>query len=138
MRMKISTLFWAFLLTVFANQSFAVDLTQVENSVDEPLLQLAAVSFTDKPSKPKPAPKKRKAKSRSIKPLPRKIEQYDIEGYIDQQYVRVVLEVADKQTVVGNIYDSQGKGVYVHGEYLDGALHVYDPEGTHFTIILNE
>ena len=136
--MKINILFVLLLSFGFTDVSLAFDLDAPEISPDEPLLQLAAVSFTDNPSKP--APKKRKSLSRSIKPkpIPRNIEQYEIEGYIERKYVRLVLEVTDQQTVVGNIYDKKGKGVYVHGEYLDGAFHVYDPEGTHFTIILSE
>ncbi len=68
--------------------------------------------------------------------IPHKVGQYEIEGYMDKEYVRVVLEVEKKGRIVGNIYDKAGKGIYVHGEYQEGALYVYDDEGTEYTIVV--
>lgn len=103
----------------------------------EPLM-LAEISFSEEPSVSKTKQKKRKAKSRSLVPRPRAIEQYEIEGYIKSQYIRAVLQVANQQSVTGNIYDQQGNGTYVYGKFMNGVLHVYDPAGKHFTIIVND
>ena len=123
-------LFGLISISVRANTELVID-----DSERSAYLQLAAVSFSDKP----PEKKIKKDRSRSIKPIPvqpKYVEQYDVEGYINQQYVRLVLEVADHKTVVGNMFDQSGRSVYVHGEYYNGALHVYDTNGTHFTIVV--
>ena len=99
-------------------------------------MMLAQVSIHEKlkeQSRPKPRPK-----TRSIsKVIPHKVEQYEIEGYMDKKYVRVVLEVENKDRIVGNIYDKAGKGIYVHGEYQEDALYVYDDEGTEYNIVID-
>lgn len=106
------------------------------NSKRIEFLQLAAVSFSEKPSEKK----KKAVRSRSIKPIrvqPQYVEQFEVEGYVNQQYVRLVVEVSDHKTVVGNLYDKSGRGTFVHGEYYHGALHVYDANGRHFTVIVD-
>lgn len=140
-QMKINKLILFFALCFYAASScYASDSGPFDIAVDQPLLQLAEVKFAEKAPLPSKSTHTHKAKSRSLMPQPKSkvVEQYEIEGYIEQEYIRAVLEVENKQSVIGNIYDYQGNGTYVHGEYLDGALHVYDTAGTHFTIILNE
>ena len=139
--MKIYRLILFFTLGInVANSCYASESGPFDIAVDQPLLQLAEINFSEKAPRPSRSTNTHKAKSRSLmlQPKSRVVEQYEIEGYINQEYIRAVLEVENKQSVIGNIYDDQGNGTYVHGEYLDGALHVYDNAGTHFTIILNE
>lgn len=94
-------------------------------------MHLADVNIHERPK----ALPKLKVKTKP-KVIPHKVKQYEIEGYMDKKYVRVVLEVEKKGRIVGNIYDKQGKGIYVHGEYQEGALYVYDDEGTEYTIVV--
>jgi len=106
---------------------------------DEKML-VADVSFSELNSgKPKYPPK---PKSTLLKPGigSQRTQQYELDGYINKKYVRVVLEKQNHKDkyVVGNIYDKSGKGTYIHGEYVDGALHVYDRKGTHFTIVVDK
>lgn len=54
-----------------------------------------------------------------------KVERYEIEGYMDRKFVRVVLEVENKGRIVENIYDKAGKGIYV-----------YDEEGSEYNILI--
>lgn len=98
-------------------------------------MHLADVNINEKP-KDQPKLKTKTKTKTNPKVIPHKIEQYEIEGYMNKKYVRVVLEVEKKGRIVGNIYDKKGKGIYVHGEYQEGALYVYDNEGTEYIIVI--
>lgn len=114
--------------------------SNAEAKLNETPIMFAAVNFSEvNITEPNARPKK-KSKPRSIKRKSEKseIKQYEIEGYINETYVRVVLEQENDNYVVGNMYDKSGKETYIHGEYVDGALHVYDRKGTHFTIVVDE
>lgn len=136
---KINSLLMLFLF-IFGGCARAAEQDFNEQHSDNYLL-LAAVSFSERPhAKSAPEKSKKPVRSRSINPppMPQRIEQYEIEGYIDNEYVRLILDVDSKKNVVGNIYDKLGKETYVHGEYVDGAFHIYDVNGTHFTVLISE
>jgi hypothetical protein len=59
----------------------------------------------------------------------------DIDGYLNSKYVRLSVDVKNKKTVTGYLFDKSGTNTYVYGEYAYGALHVYDSKGTHYTIV---
>ncbi len=114
--------------------------SNAENNHDAPVT-FAAINFSEVTiSEPITKPKK-KSKSSSINRQLVKPErkQYEIEGYMNnnQAYVRMVLEKENDKYVVGNMYDKSGKETYIHGEYVDGALHVYDKQGVHYTIVID-
>ena len=75
------------------------------------------------------------------KPLPssvienNKVEQYQIEGYVNDQYVQIVVETTKNNVVVGQMIQN-GKNESVSGEIIDGALHLYGKDGTHYTVML--
>ncbi len=115
--------------------------SNAENNNDAPVT-FAAINFSEVTiTEPTTKPRK-KFKSRSIKrsAVNSERKQYEIEGYMNnnQAYVRMVLEKENDKYVVGNMYDKSGKETYIHGEYVDGALHVYDKQGVHYTIVVNE
>jgi hypothetical protein len=111
-----------------------------ENNLVTPVkfaaINFSEVTITEPTTKPKKKPKSRSINREIIKP---ERKQYEIEGYLNnnQAYVRMVLEMENEKYVVGNMYDKSGKETYIHGEYVDGALHVYDKKGKHFTIVID-
>ncbi len=112
-----------------------------ENNLVTPVkfaaINFSEVTITEPTIKPRKKPKSRSIKKLAVNPE-RKL--YEIEGYINknQAYVRMVLEMENEKYVVGNMYDKSGRETYIHGEYVDGALHVYDKRGVHYTIVVNE
>ncbi len=111
-----------------------------ENNLATPVkfaaINFSEVTITEPTTKPKKKPKSRSIKRQIVRP---EHKQYEIEGYINknQAYVRMVLEMENDKYVVGNMYDKSGRETYIHGEYVDGALHVYDKQGVHYTIVIN-
>lgn len=101
---------------------------------------VADVNFSELDPGKQRYPSKSKSKSLQSGMVSQWNQQYELDGYINKKYVRVVLEMQNDNDkyVVGNIYDKSGKGTYIHGEYVDGALHVYDSKGTHFTIVVDK
>jgi len=69
---------------------------------------------------------------------PETISQYQVEGYADSQYVRFVVDVANKKIVNGLKIESDGNSTYVYGELVDGVLHLYEPDGRHLTVVVAE
>ena len=67
-----------------------------------------------------------------------KFQQYEIDGYSDSKYVRFVVDVSRDKQVAGRMIEKKGPGRAVHGEFIDGVLHLYDRKGKHFTIIMPE
>jgi len=130
MKNKKSIIFGLFWLI---SSTCNADVNLIKN---QPEVDFAAITFSEVEVKAKP----KKAKPRSLKRKNKKpeIKQYEIEGYINKDYVRAVLEMESDKYVVGNIYDKSGKQTYVYGEYVDGALHVYDKKGKHFTIVVDK
>lgn len=66
-----------------------------------------------------------------------KVEQYQIEGYADSTYVRFVVETTKNNLVVGQMI-RDGQDEYISGELIDGTLHLYGEDDTHYTVILSE
>lgn len=67
-----------------------------------------------------------------------KFQQYEIDGYSDSKYVRFVVDVSRDNLVMGRMIEKKGPGRAVHGEFIDGVLHLYDRKGKHFTVIMPE
>lgn len=65
-----------------------------------------------------------------------KIDRYEIEGYVDSDKVRIVIEIDKNQEVVGNMYNSKGTRTYMHGEYINGVFEMYDAKGEHYRILM--
>ena len=64
-------------------------------------------------------------------------QQFQIEGYVDSDYVRVVVDnVSKDKLITGQMFLENREAIYVHGEFVDDILHLYGPEGTHFTVIV--
>lgn len=83
------------------------------------------------------------SKEKSLKELaiPQKIkttgtDHYEIEGYVNSNKVRIVIEVDKNQKVVGNMYDDNGMETYMHGEYINGAFELYDQKGEHYRVLM--
>lgn len=95
------------------------DPAQTDNSL------LAAVSFAE--AQP---PEKKKVKTRK-----KKIEKYEIQGYVKRKYVRFVVDLIDGKDIRGHMFNEQGEESYVYGEYVDGVLHIYDMNGEHFIVL---
>lgn len=64
-----------------------------------------------------------------------RIHQLEIEGYANSVYVRFVVEITNNKLIAGQMFRGKGEAKYVYGESLDGILHLYGPNGEHFTVI---
>lgn len=98
------------------------------------LAEVFFVANDDIPAK-KPLIKKYDKKRNKINITPKKIEQYQIEGYADSRYVRFVVDVANQKIVNGQMLKN-GTTEYVYGEFVDDVLHLYGQTGEHFTVII--
>lgn len=78
-----------------------------------------------------------KQRPQEIKSAPKQIEQLHIEGYIDKQYVRLVVDIVKDKLVNGYLFENKGVKRYVYGEKINGVLHIYDSEGRHLTVVLD-
>jgi hypothetical protein len=64
-------------------------------------------------------------------------QQFQIEGYVDSDYVRVIVDNVSKDEIItGQMFQENGEAIYVHGEFVDDVLHLYGPKGRHFTVIV--
>jgi len=64
--------------------------------------------------------------------------QIEIEGYVDSNYVRVIVDTSEDKLVTGQMFRENGKSIYVYGEFVNDELHLYDPKGKHFTVIMSK
>jgi hypothetical protein len=77
---------------------------------------------------------KQKIKSKKIETT--HIERYEIEGYHNDDPVRIIIEVNAKQEISGNIFnDNTGTRTYLHGEYINGVFELYDQQGQHYRVL---
>lgn len=99
--------------------------------------QLAEVEKPAKPTEPE--------KSRSLPTRPKKkisrpnspITQLHIDGYINKNYVRLVVDIEKNNMLTGYIFEKSNVKTYVYGQKVNGALHMYDENGRHFTVIID-
>lgn len=70
--------------------------------------------------------------------IPKKVNQYEIEGYANSKYVRISIEIDENGEIVGNIFNAKGKMTYIHGEHINNSLELYDGNGEQYTIIVTE
>ncbi len=98
--------------------------------------EVVFVANGDIPAK-KPVIKQYDQKKNKIHRTPSKIEQYQIEGYADSKYVRFVVDITNNKIVNGQMFKN-GTIEYVHGEMVDGVLHLYGQTGEHFTVIISK
>lgn len=96
-------------------------------SINDENLLLAAVSLAE--TKPQ-IPKEKKVAAKK-----KKIEQYEVQGYVQDKYVRFVIELINGKEIKGHMFVEQGDESYVYGEYIDGTLHIYDMKGEHFIVL---
>ena len=92
-------------------------------------------------SKISPSKKEQLEPEEKIKPQQIETEErelYEIEGYINSDKVRIVIEMDKNQEVVGNMYNSKGMQTYMHGEYINGAFEMYDAKGEHYRVLMAE
>lgn len=72
---------------------------------------------------------------------PEQPSQYQLQGYVNKQYVYLVVEKAkaDDQQVVGYMFDGKGNKKYVFGEWVNNTLQVYEPsKAKGSSVLLNE
>ncbi len=86
---------------------------------------------TDSMQKAKPKPKKK------IVVSPKPIVQLHIDGYLDQKYVRLVLDVENDKDVSGYIFFEDGSHKYIYGDKEGNAFHIYNPGGGYINVILD-
>lgn len=102
----------------------------------------AEVSVVEKKSntvKP-PTTRSLKAPKKKIAVMNEAINQLHIDGYIDRNYVRLVVDVESNNNLTGYIFEGRGNQAktYVYGQKVNGALHMYDKNGRHLTVVLNK
>ena len=94
----------------------------------------ATISLAE--GEPPPAKKLAVKKKINHKIKQRKNKQYNIEGYVDSNYVRFVVELTDNNLIAGQMVRGDGHNVPVSGTLVNGVLHLYDLNGTHFTVVI--
>ncbi len=65
-------------------------------------------------------------------------QQLQIEGYVDSSYVRVIVDISKDKLITGQMFLENGEATYVYGEFVKDVLHLYQPEGRHFTVIISK
>ena len=65
-------------------------------------------------------------------------QQLQIEGYVDSNYVRVIVDISKNKLITGQMFLENGDATYVYGEFVEDVLHLYEPEGRHFTVIISK
>lgn len=62
-----------------------------------------------------------------------------IEGYVDSNYVRVIVDSISNDTLItGQMFQGDKQAIYVYGELINDELHLYGPKGRHFTVIITK
>ncbi len=82
------------------------------------------------------AEKKASVKKKLSQPIKKHVQQVEIEGYADSRYVRFVVDIVNSTTVAGQMHGTNGPKSNVHGEIVDGVIHLYEPNGQHYTVII--
>ena len=68
---------------------------------------------------------------------PQIIKQLHIDGYIDSNYVRLIVDIVNGKKLTGYLFEQTDSKKYVYGEKINGVLHLYDPNGRHLTVVLD-
>lgn len=96
----------------------------------------AAINFREHENTSENIPLPKKPLNPAIKVKTKKIDQYHVEGYANEKYVRFVVEVMDNQIVGGQMLGKNGDSSSISGEFVNNTLHIYDSNGGHFTVIV--
>lgn len=69
-----------------------------------------------------------------------KPRQYEIHGYLNKQYVYLIVEKTGERDIAGYMFDSKGNRKYVYGEWFDKSIQIYGPgpTGKSLTILPSE
>lgn len=86
---------------------------------------------------PKPKPGSLPASPNKIARPKNQTTQLHLDGYIDKNYVRLVVDIEKNNMLSGYMFGKDDARTYVYGQKVNGALHMYDQNGRHFTIILD-
>lgn len=65
-----------------------------------------------------------------------KHRQYELQGYLNKQYVYLIVEKTGDKQIVGYVFDGTGNKKYVYGEWVNKTLQIYDPSNTKSTVSL--
>lgn len=78
--------------------------------------------------------KKRLTSTNCKKTIKTKSKQIEITGYVNSNYVYLIIDIEKGRYVSGNIFQN-GKPTYIYGEYVNGVLYIYDNKGKQYTVI---
>lgn len=67
-----------------------------------------------------------------------KNEWHELYGYLNKNYVYLLVEKIGDRQIAGYLFDNKGMGEYVYGEWFKGYLQVYDQSHNNWIITINE
>lgn len=115
----------------FHSYSYAI-ITIVDNEATNPAPKPKPPAVT-KVTKRKKATYKVK-----VKPKYRRIEQLHIDGYIDAEYVRLVIDIVNGKKFTGYLFEHGDSQMYIYGEKINGVLHIYDENGRYLNVVMSK
>jgi hypothetical protein len=103
-------------------------------------LKLAGITFSNPPpsSAHEVPPKKKHNKDSKVPPKPVNTTQYEIKGYIKDNYVRINIQITNNNLLTGYMFIEDGPAKYVYGKLANGVLYMYDSHGELYTVLFEE
>jgi len=84
----------------------------------------------------KPTSKKPVKQADSPSSSKHKNQQYEVKGYINDQYVRISIQITEDNVLFGYMFIENAPAEYVYGELVNGTLYMYDTKGELYTVLL--